>query len=157
MIGLPADKLRRLYVEGLYTHAELAKHLGVSSWTVRCNLEAMGINRSRVESRRLRRAAGKTSPRHLRFSWLTRELLQSLYHDEMMSLEKIAVGLRVSARTVRCYMLREGVAVRPKREAHKAHFEFLRRHGYGWYDAVREIVERYADMGMLPSSYTVRG
>jgi len=153
VIGLAADELRRLYVEELYTHVELANHFAVSSWTIRRNLKAMGINRSRVESRRLRRAAGKTSPRRLGFSWLTRELLQALYHDEMMSLEKIAVGVRVSARTVRCYMLREGVVVRPKREAHKAHFEFLRRHGDGWYGAVREIIGRYVEVGMLPPSY----
>lgn len=81
-------------------------------------------------------------PTQPKYGWLTREILDELYHEYLMSAEKIAAALHIPSSTVLHYMRQFGIACRTPMRAYRAHYEFAARYGAEWVSASQEIGEQ---------------
>jgi len=74
-----------------------------------------------------------------KYKWLTREILDELYHEHLMSAEKVAAALRIPTSSVLHYMELFKMPRRTQIWAYRAHCEFMARYGAEWVGAAQEI------------------
>lgn len=85
-------------------------------------------------------------PTQPKYAWLTKQILDELYNEHVMSAEKIAAALHIPSSTVLHYMRQFALARRTPILAYRAHYEFAARYGAEWVSASQEIGEQVLRM-----------
>lgn len=78
-------------------------------------------------------------PAQPKYGWLTKEILDELYHGHVMSAEKVAAALRMPTSSVLHYMDQLEMRRRTQIQAYRAHLTFVHRYGTEWVGAAQEI------------------